>query len=382
MNVLTLARRLLSFDTVSPSLGERACLDVLADILSTAGFHVRFDEYAPGRVSLSARLRPDCDAPALCLAGHIDTVPLGGMPWSVDPFAGEIRDGLLYGRGASDMKGGVAAYVCAAVATAPFIGPGQDLVVHVYGGEETGCEGSFHLMRDASLRGNPGAVVVAEPTSNRPLVGHKGALWLRGETRGRTAHGSMPEQGKNALLTCLQALERILAYDLGQIVHPFLGQPTLTPTTLHSGLNINSVPDSAVFTLDVRTVPGLDHACLTAEIKRLAGEAVALETMLNVSPVWTAPDNPWIARVRNMWTARYGLRSEVETVQFFTDAAALRVALPDTPILILGPGDPAMAHRTDEFCPVHELEGAVACYLDIIADWNGIDRALLKEVPA
>ncbi len=379
MNVLTLARRLISFDTMSPSQGERTCLDALAEVLAEAGFQIRFDDYAPGRTSLSARLRPDAEAPSLCLAGHIDTVPLGGRPWSVDPFAGEVRDGRLYGRGACDMKGGVAAMVCAAASAARFVGPDQDLVVNVFGGEETGCEGSFHLVRDPALRGSPGAVVVGEPTSNRPLVGHKGALWLRGESLGRTAHGSMPEQGENALLPCLDALNRILTLDVGGTAHPHLGTATLTPTTLHSGLNINSVPDSAVFTLDIRTVPGLDHAALAAEIARLAGEAVRIETLLDVPPVWTAPDHPWIDRVKRLWTSRRGSPSQVETVQFFTDAAAVRAALPEVPIVILGPGDPAMAHRTDEFCPVHELDEAVLCYQDIIADWYGIDRSLLKE---
>jgi len=376
MDVLSLARLLVGYDTISPSSGERACLEAAAPLLRTAGFRVRFDDYGPGRSSLCAQLRPDSGAPSLCLAGHIDTVPLGSAAWSVDPFAGEVRDGRLFGRGACDMKGGMAALVCAAVRAAPFVPPDRDLCVHMYGGEETGCEGSFHLVADPSLLGHPAAVVVGEPTDNLPLVGHKGALWLRGETTGRTAHASMPEQGDNALLTAMRAAGRILAHDFTRHAHPHLGPTTLTATTMHAGLNINSVPDSAVFTLDLRTVPEPGNAALAAAVAALAGDETRFTTLLDVPPVWSSPDDPWISRVTGLWAARHGRRNSAPgTVQFFTDAAAIRSALPSVPILIYGPGDPAMAHRTDEFCPVSQLFEAVSFYLDVIADWCGVDRA-------
>jgi len=114
MQALDLTRELLRFDTVNPPGQERACAERLGQLLENVGFAVRSYEFAPGRTSLVARLGGSSGRAPLCFAGHIDTVPLGTMPWKRDPFAGEVADGRLYGRGSSDMKSGVAAFVTVA----------------------------------------------------------------------------------------------------------------------------------------------------------------------------------------------------------------------------------------------------------------------------
>jgi succinyl-diaminopimelate desuccinylase len=212
--------------------------------------------------------------------------------------------------------------------------------------------------------------VVAEPSNNRPLVGHKGALWLKGRATGRTAHGSMPEHGDNALCKALDAAQRLRTLELGP-AHAELGAPTLALTTLHAGMNVNSIPDAAEFTVDLRTVPGRDNAALLRAAQALAGPDVPLEVLMDLAPVWTAPDHPWVRRVRELLSGPLGPLPEVETVQFFTDAASLRAVLPDLPILVLGPGDPAQAHQTDESCSVAQLEQAVDLYTIIARDWYG-----------
>ena len=133
------------------------------------------------------------------MAGHVDTAPLGTKPWKHDPLSGEIIDGCLYGRGSCDMKSGAAVMLASALAMAPRI-KDRDLVLHLYGGEENGCLGSFH-MPEREFR-NIGAVLVGEPTGARPLTGHKGALWLNLSTSGRTSHASMPEAGAAPLPKC------------------------------------------------------------------------------------------------------------------------------------------------------------------------------------
>src|SRR6185503_16782408 len=156
-------------------------------------------EYAPGRTSLIARLVASSDQAPLCFVGHLETAPLGAPPWGRDPFAGEIADGRLYGRGSTDMKSGVAAFVVAASRLAGRLRstPGLELVI--VAGEETGCDGSRYLATVDGALGRAGAIVVAEPTGLYPCVGHKGALWLHGRTTGVTAHGAMPERGVNAI---------------------------------------------------------------------------------------------------------------------------------------------------------------------------------------
>jgi succinyl-diaminopimelate desuccinylase len=132
-------------------------------------------------------------------------VPLGTQPWSVDPLATEIKDGKLYGRGPSDMKSGVAAFVMAGISLAGKLANTPGVVMYITAGEETGCTGAASMTREASLP-RVGALVVAEPTGNQVLVGHKGALWLEAVTTGVTAHGSMPEKGVNAVYKAARAV--------------------------------------------------------------------------------------------------------------------------------------------------------------------------------
>ena len=363
-----LAQDLIRSNTISGG-DERLALEPLARILTEAGFSVAFDAYDPAnpkRCSLAARLRPQSNLPALCLCGHIDTVPLGAAHWRMPPFEGRIEDGRLYGRGSSDMKSGVAAMVCAAA----HVGKNMqgDLALHIYGGEETGCEGSFHMAARQEFINNIAAVVVAEPTSCRPLCGHKGALWLTCKTTGVTAHASMPHKGDNALAKLLPFAQAMTSYTLeGQ--HPHLGGGTCVVSTLHAGSNSNSVPDSAHMTIDIRTTPQHHHAQIRTAIAALGGPGIHMETKLDTPAVWTDPDDPWMSDAFDALTPLLGERPGVATVQFFTDAAALRPQLPHAPIMILGPGDSAMAHQVDEFCALDQIELATKMYATLLAGW-------------
>ena len=274
----------------------------------------------------------------------------------------------MVGRGSCDMKSGAAVMLAAALAMAPRIHD-RDLVLHLYGGEERGCLGSFH-MPEEEFR-NIAAVVVGEPTGARPLAGHKGALWLRLSTSGRTSHASMPEEGDSALAKMLPAATRLLDFEAVG-THPFMGRGTSVLSTLHSGLNSNSVPDSAVLTMDIRSVPGMDHEKIRQEIREICGEGMAMETTLDIPPVWTDPEHPWMKRVYALYEKLSGRPAEVATVQFFTDAAALRTRLPEVPVVIFGPGDSSMAHQVDEACPVSQIEFMENICLELIRDWYSL----------
>src|SRR5262249_24114093 len=140
---------------------------------------------------------------------------LGAARWRFDPFGAEIADGRLYGRGSSDMKSGVAAIVCAAVRMARWTKRDAGALVVLTAGEEAGCDGARTMVERGLLQARPSALVVAEPTGLYPIVAHKGALWTRIVCRGRTAHGSMPYLGENAILKMLPILERLARLDLG-----------------------------------------------------------------------------------------------------------------------------------------------------------------------
>lgn len=363
-----LTQDILRMETVNPPGNEEACARFLGGLLEAAGYRIRYHSFGPGRVNLLADIGGQADALPLCFTGHIDVVPLGAAPWSKDPFAGETDNGRLFGRGSSDMKSGVAAFVVAAIQMAPHLARGPGLSLVITAGEENGCQGAFHLLDDGVL-GRAGAVVVAEPTSNYPLVGHKGAFWLRAITRGVTAHGSMPEKGDNALYKAARALSKLEAFRFGNPAHDLMGQATLNVGTMQGGLNINSVPDRAVMGIDIRTVPTVDHKALLAELSRQLGPEVELEITMDLEAVYTAPDDPWMQSVFEVMTPIVGSFPTPKAATYFTDAAPLSRAYDNPPTVILGPGEAHMAHQTDEYCVIDRIGQATAAFEEIIRRW-------------
>ena len=141
----SLTRELLAFDTVNPPGMERACARHLGGLLERSGFAVEYHEYAEARSSLIARIGSGGSRAPICFTGHMDVVPLGAAKWSHEPFAGETDGDKLYGRGSTDMKGGIAAFVAAAIELAPKLAGGPGLVLVITAGEEIGCEGARFL---------------------------------------------------------------------------------------------------------------------------------------------------------------------------------------------------------------------------------------------
>lgn len=367
-DAVSLTQALVRMNTINPPGREEPCARYLGALLESAGFAARYHSYGEGRVSVIATIGGNASKPPLCLTGHIDTVPLGAAPWRMDPFAGDTDAGNLYGRGTSDMKCGVAAFTIAALGMAPRLSGTAGLTLVITAGEETGCEGAFHLYRDGML-GNAGAVVVAEPTSNYPFVGHKGALWLKARTNGVTAHGSMPEKGINAVYKAAHALTKLEAFRFSNPPHGLMGQATLNVGTFHGGLNINSVPDRAEIGIDIRTVPTVNHKELIRLLAQQLGPEVELEPLMDLEAVYTEPQDPWMQSVFDVMGPILGEKPEPRVATYFTDAAALNQAYNNPPTVILGPGEPQMAHQTDEYCVVERVRSAVAAYEEIIRRW-------------
>jgi len=269
-SVLTLTQELIAFDTVNPPGNERGCALFLANLLRRGGFEVTEYEFAPERTSLLASKIFNRNKPPICLSGHLDTVPLGQADWKADPFGGSVDSGRVFGRGASDMKGGVAAIVTAALRAAARDGD-SGIVLVLTAGEENGCQGARYLAGLEGVLQEAGALLVGEPTGNRPWIGHKGALWLEASTSGINAHGSMPEQGENAIYAAARAVLALERFQFSVPSHPILGTPTLNVGTIAGGTNINSVPDRAAFQIDIRTVPPLTAERVLPDLRRSLG---------------------------------------------------------------------------------------------------------------
>lgn len=368
-NAVALAQELVRIDTCNPPGGEARVAGLLAQRLQKAGFAVTLDPLAPDRPNLIARL-PGNGGDPLCFSGHMDTMPLGQEPWSFDPLGGGVKGGLLRGRGACDMKGGLAALVAASLKLAELpIGRGGLLVV-LTAGEETGCLGARHLAKDPGRLGKAGALLLAEPSANLPCLGHKGTLWLRALVHGKAAHASMPQSGDNAIYRAARAVQKLAEYCFDIPEHPQLGLPSINVGVISGGTKVNMVPDRASLEIDVRLLPGQDPGQVAAELAALLGPKVELSPGGSAAgAIWTGPDDPWVASVLGIMSRLSGAEVTPGGLSYFTDAFALGRALGDPPALILGPGRPEMSHQTDETCPIEQIEMAAKAYYEIGRAW-------------
>ena len=204
ISAVELTRELIRFETINPPGNEKPCARYLGEILERGGFKTAYYEMGENRENLIAWIGGQDGKLPVCFSGHTDVVPLGLAPWSKPPFAAEIIDGRIYGRGSTDMKCGVAAFVTAALKLAPKLEGTPGVLFVISAGEERGCEGANYLAAKGVVP-KAGAMVVAEPTGNRVLAGHKGVLWLEGTAKGVTAHGAMPHEGVNAVYKAARA---------------------------------------------------------------------------------------------------------------------------------------------------------------------------------
>ena len=372
---LQLTRDLLHFNTINPPGMERDCARYLGELLEAAGFEVKYHEFADARTSVIATIGGRQEKPPICFTGHIDIVPLGMAAWSRQPFTGETDGDRLYGRGSTDMKSGIAAFVVAALKLAPFLKNAPGITMVLTASEEIGCEGAKYLVEE-KLLDRAGAIVVAEPTANYPYIGHKGLMWVEIETKGKTAHGAMPEQGENAILKMNKVIGQLEHFDwkhhCGIDCHHVMGKPTMNIATIHGGLNTNSVPDSAKLTIDVRTVPGIDHVHLCHSMQTLIGDVGQVRKIVDTPTLYSEPDE-WIESVYATATPFIEGKPSPRTIMFSTDGADLKRGYGGSvPTVIIGPGQPEMAHQTDEWCSVNRIDQSVEIFEKIMRDWNGI----------
>jgi succinyl-diaminopimelate desuccinylase len=368
LDAVSLTKSLLHFDTINPPGRERDCARHIGALLQDWGYRVDYHEYEDSRTSVVARAGASDSKAPLCLTGHIDVVPLGTRQWARDPFKGETDGDRLYGRGTSDMKSGIAAILLAAKGVANKLQGTPGIVLVLTAAEEGGCIGSQHLAQSALL-GQAGAMIVGEPTSNYPLVGHKGSLKFHATFHGVSAHGSMPELGVNAVYKASRAVLALEGFDFGAKAHPVMGAPTMNVGTFAGGQGVNLVPDEATVGVDIRTVPGMDHAALLGRLRALLGADTGLDVFSDMDAVWTDPEEEWVRRVFEISSRTLGEKPQPRTATYNTDAGNLLKRYRGAPTVVLGPGEAAQAHQTDEYVSMERIRQAVALYEALIRDW-------------
>ncbi|HUO51373.1 MAG TPA: ArgE/DapE family deacylase [Gemmatimonadaceae bacterium] len=374
-----LLRALVRADSRNPSLvagapGEGGAARVLAAALEQWGFRVELKDALPGRPNVIARIGRAAGGRTLLLNGHLDVVGVDGMVHP--PFEPAERDGRLYGRGAADMKGGVAA-MCAAAARAHAAHPldGEAIVTAVID-EEWASAGTAAVLA-AGIRAD--AAIVTEPTSCAIMPAHRGFAWFTVTIHGRAAHGSRYDIGVDAIRLAGLLLAELDAFDAGALAaraHPLLGHASLHASTIEGGLGMSTYPDRCVLRIERRTLPGeradgaleeLRVACERVRARRPAFRAdVTLDLAQGPSDV---PVDAPVVRALAAAIERDGGAPRVAGMTAWTDAALLNDA--GIPAICYGPGDIALAHAAEEFVPLAEVETAARVLERFIADWCG-----------
>jgi acetylornithine deacetylase len=356
-----LLRDLVAIDSVNPALvpgarGEGEAARRLAEELRALGMAVEIVEVDPGRPNIVGVVEGPRPGRALMLCGHTDTVGVTGMRRPFDP---EIRDGRLYGRGAQDMKGGIAAMVGAVrrVVESGGLARGR-LIVAAVVDEEYASRGADALV----TRWRADAAVVTEPTGLDVAVAHKGFQWVAVETRGRAAHGSRPQEGRDAIMRMGRVLSRLEALDKklqGGMRHPLLGPASLHASMIQGGEEMSTYPANAALKIERRTLPGeplttaltetvaiLDT--LRAEDPEFDADAQMVfgRNAYEVDPASSVPE-ALISAAANVGhvPARVGMT-------FWTDAAILAAA--GIPSVLFGPGGAGL-HSVEEYVLIDDV---------------------------
>jgi succinyl-diaminopimelate desuccinylase len=182
----------------------------------------------------------------------------------------------------------------------------------------------------------------------------------------------MPELGVNAIYAAARALARLEGFQFRDDPHPVLGAPTLNVGTIEGGMNLNSVPDRAVIGIDIRTISGQSVQATVDDLAAALGADVSLEDVSSLDGIYTEPGTEWVHEVYEVMEPILGERPEARTASYFTDAAILAPAFDGPPTVILGPGDPQMAHQTDEYCAIDQIDAMTQAYLQIATRWCGV----------
>lgn len=364
-----LTRRLVAIPSVNPALqaggaGESEMVAAVAGVLSGAGFAVEVQAVEGERANVVARL--GSGAPTLLLNGHLDTVGTEGM--TVDPWGGNSTPDRVVGRGAADMKSGLAAVLATACSWARSPGPGT-LVVALTCDEEHASAG-MQLLVETGIQAD--AAVVTEPTSLSLMPAHKGFAWVEVEFRGRAAHGSRPEVGVDAVrhaAAFVQELDSLEATLTARPAHPLLGHASLHVGTIRGGTAWSVYPDLCEVRLERRTLPEEEPEDFLREVggalSRLQGRNPAVDARVRPDLVRpgseVSPEEPVVRGLKE--TLRdHGLPDDSRGMTAWVDAAYLNEA--GIPAVCFGPGSIAQAHAADEWVSAEEIRIATAVLED------------------
>ena len=264
-----LLKKLIQAQTTAET-GELAASEIISTEFARFGIESQIDTWESTRANVIARVKSAGKRAALLFACHHDVVGPGETLWKHPPFEAVESDRKIYGRGSTDMKGGIAAAV---TAICRIVSSGTklqgDIIFAAAAGEETDSAGAERFVHNCSWLPELAGVVIPEPTDFSIVTAHRGMLWLEVVTTGKSAHGSTPQLGVNAITSMRHFLNELEKYDISAESHELLGRCSMSVNTIAGGKTLNVVPDKCVLGIDIRTIPGVKHKQIIANIERI-----------------------------------------------------------------------------------------------------------------
>ncbi|MFQ5729471.1 MAG: M20 family metallopeptidase [Waddliaceae bacterium] len=365
-----LLQGLVQNESPDPPGDERKIAEFIGNYLTTENVDFQWDEFCEHRINIISRLTSSQEKPALVFSAHMDTMPVGVQKWRTPPFGGVKEEQRIYGRGASDMKGGIAAMLAAFIAlrktTTSLKG---DLILALSAGESSSNMGARRFIEKGQLRG-AGALLVSEPSSMKLFIAEKGALWLKLKFNGRSGHCSTrfsPEdkdKPRNAIQMANDFIRRITEEKLLSISHSLLGDTTWSVNKIKGGTAINMVPDYCEVELDIRTIPNQTMEEIIDKLKSIGGAEMEVEVIGIKESVETPPEDSFVRLCQEALGSVLDTSPVPEGVSYFSDATVICPAL-KIPMAIIGPGEEGMSGQQDEWVNLHNVELAARVFYNI-----------------
>jgi len=362
-----LLQGLIQIKSVNPPGNENQIANFIKKFLLKNNIHSELVPLKEGRSSVIVKIEGE-EERNITLCGHIDTVRVKEEDWTKPAFQGLIENGKMYGRGTSDMKGGVAALLYTVVLLKrKGIVPKKTVQLALTADEEWGYRGAKNLV-DGGYFNQTDFLIIAEPSNLQVSTGEKGELWIRAKFYGKSAHGSTPEVGVNTIISGSELVVNVTER-YGKIFEadPFWGKTSMNIGKFYGGVQVNIVPNYSEIDFDFRLISEEDKEKVI-ELVRKTGEEVAKkhkvrfteEIFSNHSLIFTCSDNPYVKK----FLQAAGMK-EVIATKYCTDGATI-IPEKKIPFVIFGPGDIAQAHQNDEYIELEFLYRAVDTFVEFL----------------
>lgn len=367
-------KKLVNINTTNPPGNE---MDVINTILGFFPEDIAYEivDHGDNRGSLIIEIKGE-DEEKIGFIGHLDTVPVPDESnWDYPPFDGVIKDGYMYGRGTADMKGGVTAMILTALYFVENnITPPHTLKFVFTADEESGGIG-IQTLRDKGLLKDISKVFIPEPTDEQIGICEKGAFWLNINVKGRASHGSRPDLGINAIEKLYEYICRLKATMDLEKEHYLLKKSSFAITLISGGVKTNIIPEDAKASVDIRTIPGIDHDEILKnayEISKIMEEenpGISIEILVenNRPPLTIDEGNGFIKEIIETYE-RLSYPVKFKGLNFYTDASQL-IPFHNIPFVILGPGEENMCHQKNERTSIESITRMAKLYISYIINY-------------